>query len=408
MSKKASARYSKIFRRVWIDEKVRRLSAPKPNAQTLWFRLLSGPELTNIPGLIVSGAASLAEALGWETEDLRTAFTEIEREGLAVADWSARLVWVPNAIKYNEPDNPNVIKSWAAAWEELPECDLKERARAALRAHLIAKGKAWLDAFDSAIGPSASDLNEKGSDNPSRKGSDNPSRKASDNPSANRCRNQEQEQEQEQDLPPTPLAGGGAGESVQRRDDGRATETTTSATGHAVTDDAPSVSTRSTPMERFVASTTTTSADRKLEVEVAKAFDRGWKSVNGTALGTAIRGDRLAPLLAWARDTDPSDPIGVVERAAKAFAESPDSRGEYANMPFAKFCSQPGKYVRAASSAASDSERASLERELARVNALFSAERDPDRQLELQREARSIRYALQKLEPGEPSRGAAA
>ena len=163
-----NGRYSKVTRRLWTDEGFRRLSRPPPNGQTLWLRLLTGTELTNIPGLIFPAWPSgMAEALGWTKEGFLKAFAEVFREGMAEADWEAGLIWVPKAIRHNKPESPNVVKSWRMAWAECPECALKVTAYQSFRAFLEGFGEAFLKAF------------EEGCADPSR--------------------NQEQEQEQEQE-----------------------------------------------------------------------------------------------------------------------------------------------------------------------------------------------------------------
>jgi hypothetical protein len=140
-------RYSIVFRRMWNDEKFRRLSAPQPCGQVLWMRFLCGPELGPIPGLFAAREPGIADAMGWELEPFRKSFLELRSNGLAVADWRAGLVWVPNAIFYNEPANPNVVKGWADAWAELPECQLKSQAHAHLCAYLKKRGEQFEDTF---------------------------------------------------------------------------------------------------------------------------------------------------------------------------------------------------------------------------------------------------------------------
>jgi hypothetical protein len=149
------ARYSKIDRRMWADEKFRKLTAPQPCGQALFVYLLTNPFVGVVPGLYSAGAAMLAEALGWNIEAFRKSFQELLREGLVKADFEARLLWIPNAIRYNQPENPNVVKSWRCSWDELPECALKLEAWEVLRENLSARGNDWLDAFVSAC-PEAS------------------------------------------------------------------------------------------------------------------------------------------------------------------------------------------------------------------------------------------------------------
>ena len=103
------ARYRKIDVRVWDDAKFRSLSPIQPCGQGLWFFLLTNRNTTSVPGCYYAGEAALAEMLGWSLEGFRKAFRELQKNGLAKADWSARVVWIPNVAKYNPPENPNVV-----------------------------------------------------------------------------------------------------------------------------------------------------------------------------------------------------------------------------------------------------------------------------------------------------------
>jgi hypothetical protein len=134
---------------MWVDESFQALSKPLPNAQSLWQRLLTGPELGCIPGLFSARLGGLADALDWSKEDTQRCWEEISAQGLAEADWAAGLVWIPKAIVHNEPPNPNVVISWRLALCELPECDLKKRAIETIRAFLENLGPSWVNAFDS-------------------------------------------------------------------------------------------------------------------------------------------------------------------------------------------------------------------------------------------------------------------
>lgn len=140
--------------RVWGDSRFRSLTPIQPCGQGLWFYLLTGPSTTNIPGLYRAGFAQLAEELGWSAEAFAKAWSEVRSQGLADADPKARVIWIPNGIKYNEPESPNVIKSWRVAWDEIPECALKNAAWSRFKTFLEGKPqkknqpflKAFLDA----------------------------------------------------------------------------------------------------------------------------------------------------------------------------------------------------------------------------------------------------------------------
>lgn len=171
------ARYRKVDVRMWRDERFRRLTTKGPNGRECWQFLLTNPHTTSIPGVYAAYPETLAAELRWSTEGFLEAFGEAFREGLAKADWKAGLVFIPNAIKYNQPESINVVKSWAPAWDELPECSLKLEAFEHIKAFLYAFREAFGEAFVKACGK----------------------------PCANQEQEQEQEQEQDSEAPPVPL-----------------------------------------------------------------------------------------------------------------------------------------------------------------------------------------------------------
>ncbi|MCE3269681.1 MAG: hypothetical protein K0S57_78 [Ramlibacter sp.] len=176
---KTSGRYRKVEVRTWGDAKFRALSPIPPCGQGLWLFLITGPHTGPIPGLFRAGRAAMAEELGWETKDFDEAFREAFEQGMVEADFKARVMWIPKAILHNKPESPNVVKSWAAEFNLIPECDLKWKAFEALKASIHALGEAYGEAFDKTFAK--------------------PSGKPSLNASAKTIPNQEQEQKQEQE-----------------------------------------------------------------------------------------------------------------------------------------------------------------------------------------------------------------
>jgi hypothetical protein len=166
--------YRRVSVRMWGDAKVRALTPPPPGGLALWFHLLTGEQTGIIPGLHKIGEAAFAEQLGWPLEGFREAFREVEAQGMARADWAARVIWVPKAIEHNVPASPNAVRAWADAWDLMPECSLKIEAWRVLRAFLEAFSEAFVEAFDEACLE----------------------------PSVKTSGNQDQEQEQEKRFPP--------------------------------------------------------------------------------------------------------------------------------------------------------------------------------------------------------------
>jgi hypothetical protein len=129
----------------------RRLSRPAPNGRTLLEWLMTGDCTTILPGLLVAGRLSLMEQLGWDDADdvqQRQVWQEVIGSSLVRHDPETRLIWLPFMVSEAYlPDQPQVLKSWAAPWAELPDCDLKHEAWAAFRAAFMAREPRRRDAL---------------------------------------------------------------------------------------------------------------------------------------------------------------------------------------------------------------------------------------------------------------------
>lgn len=175
-------RYRMLDVRIWCDEKFRSLTPLKPSGQALFLYLLSNPHTTSIPGLYRAGAGAMAEELAWSLVGFQRALKEVMEQGLVKADLKARVIFIPNAIKYNKPQSPNVVRSWAMHWDEIPECSLKNEAYYTLQSFVQGLGKAFVLAFDEVLSQHAT-------------------KRSADifvKPSLNQEQEQEQEQEQGQ------------------------------------------------------------------------------------------------------------------------------------------------------------------------------------------------------------------
>jgi hypothetical protein len=146
------SRYRKIEVKTWTDDKFRRLSPIPPCGQGLWFFLLTGPHTGPIPGLFRAGRLGMSEELGWSVEDFDKAFAEVFMQGMVKADFKARLVWLPKAIEHNRPESPNVVRSWRAEFDLLPECAMKFEALESMKASVYALGEGFGKAFGEVFG----------------------------------------------------------------------------------------------------------------------------------------------------------------------------------------------------------------------------------------------------------------
>lgn len=144
------ARYRKIDPRIWNDEKFRELSDA---AKLAFLFLLTHPHMTSL-GAMRATIAGLAEELGWATEAFREAFREASDKGMAEHDAEAHMVAIPNFIRYNAPESPNVIKAWVGALDLLPEGPLKTRVIARAKDYAEALPEAFAKALPEAFAKS--------------------------------------------------------------------------------------------------------------------------------------------------------------------------------------------------------------------------------------------------------------
>ena len=114
-------RYRKIETRIWNDGKFRALSE---RAKLTFLCLLSHPQMTSM-GAMRGTIHGVAADIGTVSDTVSEAFQELSLSGLVEHDERGCLIVLRNYLKYNEPENENVVKSWLPMFDELPECDLK-------------------------------------------------------------------------------------------------------------------------------------------------------------------------------------------------------------------------------------------------------------------------------------------
>ena len=176
-------RYRKVSSAFWADERVRRFS---DDGRLAFLYLLTHPAMTSI-GAMRGTIAGLASELGWTRGRLERALTPAIEARMIEVNAPASYLALPNFLRHNAPESPNVCKAWATALATLPECPqrlaLVERCRT-----YLATGP-FREAFEEALGKAFPEAFREHF----RKGLPNPE--------------QEQEQEQEQEgSPQTPLA----------------------------------------------------------------------------------------------------------------------------------------------------------------------------------------------------------
>lgn len=137
------AKYRKIDPRIWNDAKFMGLS---DNGKLVFLFLLTHPHMTAL-GAMRASVPGLAAELRWEDKAFREAFGQALSMGIVKHDCMASFLWLPNFIKYNPPESPNVIKSWAASLDLLPECEMKTECLYRVKAFTEGLTKSFAEAL---------------------------------------------------------------------------------------------------------------------------------------------------------------------------------------------------------------------------------------------------------------------
>lgn len=139
--------YRKIDVHIWNDAKFNALSH---HGKLTFVMLLTHPGMTAL-GAMRTTVEGLGAELKMEPEAFRKAFGEVLAQGLAQHDADASCVFVPNFVRYQAAESPNVIKAWAKQLEWIPECELKTRAVAGAQAFVEGYSEAFRKAFQESF-----------------------------------------------------------------------------------------------------------------------------------------------------------------------------------------------------------------------------------------------------------------
>lgn len=143
MAENTRKKYRKIDPNIWNDERFNQLS---DDGKLAFFFLLTHPHMTSI-GAMRGTLSGLSIELGWTPERLCESLSLTLTERMVVYNKKASLIWLPNSLKYNAPDNPNVVKAWAKILKNLPECDEKYELYQLIKELLKGFSKGFSKAF---------------------------------------------------------------------------------------------------------------------------------------------------------------------------------------------------------------------------------------------------------------------
>ncbi len=136
-----SIQYKRVAAGLYTDAKIAKLGVQPAHPTSLMLWLLTGPVFGIVPGCASVGKYGMAEQSGWSPDEIDYMITPLIESGIVQFDSAAPFLYLPRAVKYNEPKSPSNVVSWQSDWRKLPNCVLKERAWHTLRSHCIYRDK---------------------------------------------------------------------------------------------------------------------------------------------------------------------------------------------------------------------------------------------------------------------------
>ena len=136
------ARYKKIDVRIWNDAKFNVLSS---DAQLIFLYLLTSPQTTML-GAVPVDKHTVSRILKFDDIRYGIGYKQLSQYGMLEYD-EAGIFWIKNFLKYNPPENPKVVISYASLLDLFPECPLLIKiAQSVLRA-CEARGDSYVNAL---------------------------------------------------------------------------------------------------------------------------------------------------------------------------------------------------------------------------------------------------------------------
>jgi hypothetical protein len=138
-----AAKYRKIAVRIWNDEKFVTMT---DRGKLAFLFLLTHPHMTAL-GAMRGTLPGLAAELGWQSEAFGEAFGEAFAKGMVRHDSRVSFIALPNFLRHNPPESPNVITSWSKCVDLIPECTLKHELLKEVKAFTEGLGEGFRKAF---------------------------------------------------------------------------------------------------------------------------------------------------------------------------------------------------------------------------------------------------------------------
>jgi hypothetical protein len=140
-------KYRKADPALWDGERFRNFS---DKAQLLWLRLLTGPEATPVPGLVIARRGALTDAMRTSPRTFSAIWSELG--DWVEADWSAGVIVLPGATEQeiNRPTGTNQPVEWASYFlrGNVPRCALARAWQTRICSWLREVNPLYAESFD--------------------------------------------------------------------------------------------------------------------------------------------------------------------------------------------------------------------------------------------------------------------
>lgn len=141
--------YRQIDPRMHDDEKFVQLT---DRQQMLWVTLLTGPQTSRVPGLMVTGGGSLSEIRRRPLSTINSDLARLVTLGMLEVDSENRVMRLPKGPKFCELRNAKQLTGWFRAWQAFPESQLKYRHVESLRQYLACSEPWFASAWKATFG----------------------------------------------------------------------------------------------------------------------------------------------------------------------------------------------------------------------------------------------------------------
>lgn len=138
------AHYRKIDVKIWNDARMVKL---KPLAKLAFLFVITHPNMTSV-GAMRATVAGMSAELGVSQKD----FSEVIDSGMVKYDEQSLCMFVPNFLRYQTAESPNVIKNWVKQLAYIPEGFLKDEAIASMKDYVEGSKEGFRKAFREAFG----------------------------------------------------------------------------------------------------------------------------------------------------------------------------------------------------------------------------------------------------------------